>query len=525
MKKEYLDWIVYQIYPRSFCDGNGDGIGDLKGITNKLNYLKELGVNAVWLSPCYKSPNCDNGYDISDYYDIMDEFGTLEDWKTMCLEMKKRGINLIMDFVANHTSSEHEWFKQARTSRDNPYHGFYYWTEKPNAWQSVFGGPAWEYNPPTDEYYLHTFAVGQPDLNWTNPAVREEMCKVIDFWADMGAAGFRCDVLDCISKDFENNLMSNGPHLHEYIRQLFGREKVRHLFTVGECALGEDAICDICGEDRDELTCIFQFEHFDVGRGYKMFKKPYKTDEIRDILVKWQRFAERKEILYTLFTDNHDNAHYISRLGNDGEFRYECATMYAAMFYLLKGIPFIYQGQEYGSPDPFYTDISEFSDVETLNYFNSNRENSTHKELMQQINFGSRDNTRRPMCWNAGKNYGFSLADTVWIPLHSRGGEVNAERDIKSKKSVFAFYKKVLALRKNSQAVRYGDFKDLTQGEGYFAYTRTLGDESILVVCNFEREQKITNLPDYAGYVFGNYGKARKPDGIYKKFETAVFKK
>ena len=420
----FYDWIAYQIYPRSFMDGNGDGIGDIKGITGKLDHLVELGVNAVWLSPCYKSPNCDNGYDISDYRDIMDEFGTLDDWKEMIAEMHKRGIKLIMDFVANHTSSKHEWFKQARTSRDNPYHDYYVWRkEKPNDWQSVFGGSAWEYNKATDEYYLHSFAIGQPDLDWENEKVRKEMADIIDYWVDLGVDGFRCDVLDFIAKDFERGMMNNGPKLHEYVKELFGRDKVKHIFTVGECSMGEDRIADICGDGRNELKCIFQFEHFSLGKkdGDKFKKAPFKIDEVRNILVKWQNFTETHGLLYTLFTDNHDNAHYISRLGDDGKYRYECATMYAAMFYLLKGMPFIYQGQEYGAPDPRYADITAFDDVETFNYYNAHKD-IPRARLMEMINFGSRDNVRRPVCWDNSKNFGFSSADKTWIPLHSRDG-------------------------------------------------------------------------------------------------------
>ena len=527
MNKKYqncLDLIVYQIYPRSFADGNGDGIGDLPGITKKLDYLSSLGINAVWLSPCYKSPNCDNGYDISDYRDIMDEFGTLDDWKRMIAGMHERGIKLIMDFVANHTSSEHEWFKQARSSRDNPFHDYYIWRDEiPNDWQSCFLGSAWEYNEPTDEYYLHSFAVGQPDLNWENPKVRKEMCDVVDFWVDLGVDGFRCDVLDFIAKDFEKGLMNNAPHLHEYIRELFGREKVKHIFTVGECSMGEDKIADICGEVRNELTCIFQFDHFSFGKTFDKFEKaPYTIDSIRNTLVKWQNFTDDKGLLYTLFTDNHDNAHYISRLGNDKEYRYECATMYAAMFYLLKGIPFVYQGQEYGAPDPHYDSIEDFDDVETHNYYKANKSALSHGELLSRINFGSRDNVRRPMCWDNSKNYGFSSADKTWIKLHSRGSEVNLDSDLKSKKSVYEFYKKILKLRKTSDAVRRGKFTDLTHGDGYFAYTRTLGDETVLVVCNFEKTSNIAGLPEF-DYVLGNYAE-RKPNGEYAPFETAVFK-
>ena len=515
-----LDLIVYQIYPRSFMDGNGDGIGDIKGITAKLDHLVELGINAVWLSPCYKSPNCDNGYDISDYRDIMDEFGTLGDWKEMISQMHKRGIKLIMDFVANHTSSEHEWFKQARSSRTNKYHDYYIWRDSiPNDWQSVFGGCAWEYNEPTNEYYLHSFAIGQPDLNWENEKVRKEMADVIDYWVELGVDGFRCDVLNYIAKDFEKGLMNNGPHMHEYIKELFGREKVKHIFTVGECSMGEDSISDICGEGRDELTCIFQFDHFDHGRTGKFDRAPYKIDEIRNDLVKWQYFTEKQGLLYTLFTDNHDQPHYISRLGNDNKYRYECATMYAAMFYLLRGIPFIYQGQEFGTPDPHYDDIKEYNDVETLNFY---AEHNAEADIMQKINFGSRDNARRPMCWDNTKNYGFSNADETWTPLHSRGAEVNFENDRKSGKSVFEFYKKLLALRNKSDAIKFGKFEDIADGKGYFAFTRMWDDEKIVVVCNFDKSRKILNLPQ-GRYLFGNYNVKRDPDGEYKPFETAVY--
>lgn len=518
-KNNFLDWVVYQIYPRSFFDGNGDGIGDLKGITQKLDYLIELGVNAVWLSPCYKSPNCDNGYDISDYRDIMDEFGTLDDWKEMISGMHDRGIKLIMDFVANHTSSEHEWFKQARTSRNNPYHDYYIWRDEiPNDWQSVFFGSAWEYNAPTNEYYLHSFAVGQPDLNWENPKVRKEMCAIIDYWVDLGVDGFRCDVLDYIAKDFERGLMNNGPKLHEYIRELFGREKVKHVFTVGECSMGEDKIADICGADRDELKCIFQFDHIGHGRSDKYTLVKQNIDELRNTLVKWQYFTEEHNLLYTLVTDNHDQPHYIERGGHDGHNRYEVATMYAAMFYLLKGIPFIYQGIEFGTPDPHYDNIADYDDVETLNYYRDHKDES---DIMKRVNVGSRDNTRRPMCWDNTKNYGFSSADKTWIKLHSFGGEVNLESDRKAKKSVFAFYQKLLALRNSSNTVKFGKFEDITRGDGYFAYMRTFRGKQILVVCNFDDMREITDLPA-SKYLFGN-SKERGTNGTYMPFETAVF--
>lgn len=522
-RKEFPNWVVYQIYPRSFRDSNGDGIGDLNGIIEKLDYLKELGVNAVWLSPCYKSPNCDNGYDISDYRDIMDEFGTLDDWKRMIFEMHARGIKLIMDFVANHTSSEHAWFNEARTSRENPYHDYYIWRDEiPNDWQSCFGGSAWEYNEPTGEYYLHSFAIGQPDLNWENPKVRQEMCAVVDYWVGLGVDGFRCDVLNFISKDFGRGLMCDGPRLHEYVKELFGREETENLFTVGECSYGEDEIENICGENRKELTCVFQFDHFGIGRtGDKFVKAELDLNDLRKTLVKWQEICERKNLLYTLFTDNHDQAHYISRAGDDGKYRYECATAYCAMFYLLKGIPFIYQGQEWGTPDPHYSSVKDYCDVETINYYNAHKEEISESELLARINFGSRDNARRPLCWTQGKNFGFGEGEP-WTKLHSRGEEVNLEKDRASEKSVFAFYQKTLALRRESEAIRYGSFEDRTRGEGYFAYARKYGEEEILVVVNFDGKSEISGLPEWE-YLFGN-GRRRSANGAYAPYETAVFR-
>ena len=344
---------------------------------------------------------------------------------------------------------------------------------------------------------------------------------------DKGVDGFRCDVLDYISKDFFSGKMFDGPCLHEYIRELFGRKKTAHIFTVGECQSDAQNIRDICGEDRNELTCVFQFEHFGVGRRGKFERCDYAIDEIRDILVRWQNFTIENNLLYTLFTDNHDQPRYISRLGNDGELRYECATMYAAMFYLLKGIPFIYQGQEFGTPNPHYTDISDFDDVETRNYYLENKGKMSEKELMERINFGSRDNVRRPMTWTNGKNFGFGTGKP-WIALHSRGAEINAEKDALGEKSVRCFYKALLKFRKENLAVRRGSFRDLTAHEGCFVYEREYKEECVLVVCNFDRENNIAP-PVVEGkfrLILTNYGHAnRLPGGVYAPYETAVFEK
>ncbi len=531
-KNEFLNLVVYQIYPRSFYDSNGDGIGDLNGIRAKIPYLKQLGINAVWICPCYKSPNYDNGYDIADYRDIMDEFGTFDDWKKLAAELHLNGIKIIMDLVVNHTSSEHYWFKQARLSKDNPYHDYYIWADKPlNDWTACFGGSAWEYNPQTNEYYLHSFAVQQPDLNWENPKVRKECCDIVDFWADLGVDGFRCDVLDFISKDFENDKKLNGPRLHEYIKLLFGREKVRRLFTVGECQSDVKSICDICGKDRNELKSVFQFEHISFGRTDKYHSASYSHDQIKNALIKWQNFTAEHDLLYILFTDNHDQPFFLSRFGNDRELRYECATAYAGMIYLLKGIPFIYQGQEFGSANSYFNDISMFNDVETVNYYKENIEKigTDKNDLIKQINFGSRDNTRRPVAWtDKAPNYGFTTGNP-WLTMSSRAKEINLEKDIKSEKSVFEFYKKVLQLRKESEIICFGTFKDITENDGCFVYERELDHNKIVVAVNFDKQNNVT-LPDYLkrdGYktILANYENAGPFDENFRPFEIRVFSK
>ena len=523
---KFFDWNIYQVYPRSFKDSNGDGVGDLAGITEKLDYLKGLGINAVWISPCYKSPNVDNGYDISDYRDIMDEMGTTADWEELKEGLHARGMKLIMDFVANHTSDKHYWFEQARSSRDNPYHDYYYWAEEPlNDWQSWFGGGSvWEYNPPTGEYYMHTFAVQQPDLNWTNPKVRREMRDIVDFWVSKGVDGFRCDVIDCISKDFEKGKMADGPLLHDYLHELFGRREVEHIFTVGECRTDESTILATCGEGRNELKCVFQFEHLDTGRSDKFTRKKPDLDGLRAVLVKWQNFTQSHNLPYVIVTDNHDQTAFISRAGNDKKLRYESATMFAAMFYMLRGIPLIYQGQEIGLPNAHYDDISAFDDVETLNYYREHAGTVPPDELMERINFGARDNARRPMPWSGGKNYGFGDGKP-WTALHSRGGEINVARDLESGKSVYAFYRKIFELRAEYECLRNGKFEDITPRDGCFAYQRTGENGRVVVVCNFKKSGEIA-VPDCVGLrcVLSNYGReGRTVSGEYAPYEAAVF--
>lgn len=522
----FLDLTVYQIYPKSFYDSNGDGIGDINGIAEKLEYIKELGANAIWICPIYQSPQCDNGYDISDYRALQPEYGTMEDFERLVQKAHGMGIKIIMDFVANHTSSEHKWFQEAKKSRDNPYHDYYYWAEQPLTpqWKSVFGGPAWEYNEATGEYYLHSFAVEQPDVNWTNPKVRKEFCDILDFWVDKGVDGFRCDVLDFISKDFEAGKMYNGPMIHDYLQELFNRDKVKHIFTVGECQANESSIRAICGEDRGELKCTFQFEHLRFGRKDKFTKFPHRIWDTASTLSKWEMFSQKHDFFYTLFTDNHDNGWFNSRIGNDEALRYESATMFATMFYALRGIPFLYQGQEIGAANASYSKLTDFDDVETFNFYKENKDRFTEEELIEKINFGGRDNARRPMAWNSREGFGFSTVKP-WLGYNTRSGEINVESDLQREKSILRYYRKLLALRNQSRVLRRGDFLDLSPNEDCFVYLRTLGEERCLVVCNFEKEQQIDLSVTNGELMLSNYGcETATVNRIYKPYEAAIYR-
>ena len=508
LTEKYMDFsklVIYQIYPRSFMDSNNDGIGDLKGIEQKLDYLQELGVNAIWLCPCYKSPNVDNGYDIADYRDIMDEFGTMEDAKQLIKAAHEHGIKVIMDLVPNHTSTEHKWFKESKKGKDNEYSDFYYWRDEPLAdWTACFGGSAWEYCPERGQYYLHSYAIEQADLNWDNPRVREEMCAVVDFWVDLGVDGFRIDVIDQISKEFPTRNCF-GPHLHEYINQMFGREKTAHLFTVGECwASDMDEVRRHCAAERNELTTLYQFEHSDLGRDTKYERRPQSLTAARDILIKWQKIADDNDLLYSLFTDNPDSSPFLSRMGNDQELRYESATCIAAMCYTLRGIPFIYQGQEFGTALPNYNSLEDFDDIEGINKYHEDLPIFGQEKAMERINFGSRDGFRRPMCWS-GEAYGGFSTVKPWISTHSRYQEVNLEADKASEKSVFRFFQNLLKLRLNTPAILYGTLNVVNKPEDpFFVFEREYEGEKYTVICNFEQESKIA-VPENTEVVLQNY--------------------
>ncbi|MEK5023141.1 glycoside hydrolase family 13 protein [Paenibacillus sp. FSL M7-1046] len=538
MKKAFWkEAVVYQIYPRSFQDSNGDGIGDLQGIISRLDYLQKLGVDVVWLSPVYKSPNDDNGYDISDYEDIMDEFGTLKDWEELLAGLHERGIKLMMDLVINHSSDEHAWFAESRSSLDNPYRDYYIWRpggpngERPNNWSSVFSGPAWELDEATGEYYLHLFSRKQPDLNWENPQLREALYKMIAFWLDKGVDGLRMDVINMISKveglpsahreglapgelAGGGEYFMNGPRVHEYLQEM-NREVLSkyEVMTVGETpgASVEDAIL-YTAEDRQELQMVFQFEHMDVdsGPGGKWDVTPWSLKGLRDILHKWQvGLAERG--WNSLYLNNHDQPRMVSRFGNDGEYRVLSAKMLATLLHTLKGTPYIYQGEEIGMTNVKFPVLEDYKDIEILNMY---RERVTeggaeHETILQAIHTKGRDNARTPMQWDASANAGFTQG-APWLKLNPNYQDINVEQALADPDSVFYYYQKLISLRKEHQIMAYGEYKLLlTEHEYIYAYTRTLDDEQWLILLNFSADPQPVDLPAelaaVTSIIIGNY--------------------
>jgi len=433
-------------------------------------------------------------------------------------------MKVIMDLVPNHTSTQHKWFQESRKGKDNPYSDYYYWFDEPqNNWDSLFGGTAWAFDEMRGQYYLHSYAVSQADLNWNNPAVVKEMQDVVDYWVDLGVDGFRCDVIDQIDKDWEGDRNCFGPRLHEFIHALFGREKTKHLFTVGECW------CDDLEEvklhshfDRNELTTLFQFEHTEIGRTEKFTPKPARLIEVRDILIKWQNLCQDNELIYTLFTDNHDQAQFISRVAHQPEQRYQVATCVATMFFTLRGIPFIYQGQEIGMISPHYDSIDDFDDIESKNKYEELCQTMPAEAALERINFGSRDNTRHPMCWDDSEYGGFSQVKP-WIATHSMVKELNLKNDLASAQSVYRFYQALLKTRSTYDALTLGSVSFLSKPEDNFMITlREHEGEKVLVVCNFEEGQTIATGFDEGQLLLTN-GDAQL-NGYYRPFEIGIYR-
>ena len=490
--------VVYQIYPKSFQDSNGDGIGDIQGIISRLDYLEELGIDAVWISPMYCSPQDDNGYDISDYQDIDPMFGSLDDMEELITKAKEKNIRIIMDLVLNHTSDEHRWFLEAKKSKDNPYHDYYVWKDGeegvyPNDMKAAFGGPAWEWVPELKQYYFHQFSVKQPDLNWENPKVRREIYDMILWWMDKGAGGFRLDVIDQIAKEPDQKITNNGPRLHEFLQEM-SRETFQKgdLITVGEAWGADPEIAKLYSNpDGSEFSMVFQFEHMvmDQQEGKEKWDlAPLPFVKLKKCLAKWQTELCGKG-WNSLFLDNHDLPRIVSRWGDDGKYRKESAKMLAAILHGMQGTPYVYQGEELGMTNVKFPDISSYEDIETLNMYRERLEAGYDKEdIMRSIYAKSRDNARTPMQWSGDENAGFTTG-TPWIALNPNYKEINADSERRDPDSVYNFYRKLIRLRKEYPVFIDGKFELLLpEDEQIFAYTRTDGEHQILVAANFTGE-------------------------------------
>ena len=554
-KRWWKESVVYQIYPRSFCDSNGDGIGDLNGITGKLDYLKELGIDVIWLSPVYKSPNDDNGYDISDYQAIMDEFGTMEDFDRMLATAHEKGIKIMMDLVVNHTSDEHKWFIESRKSTDNPYRDYYIWRPAkedgslPNNWGSCFSGPAWEYDKTTDMYFLHLFSKKQPDLNWDNPAVRQDVFDMMNWWLKKGVDGFRMDVISLISKepglpDKETgingyatcNVSANGPHVHEYLQEM--RQKALNnadTITVGECSgVTLEEAKKYARSDEKELNMVFQFEHMDVDSDEKAGKWTTRKMDLRNlkkILTRWQKGLQ--DIAWnSLYWENHDQPRSVSRFGNDSdEYREISAKMLATCIHMMQGTPYVYQGEELGMTNCPFNTLDNFRDLESINAFHELTEQGkmTEEDMMAAIGYKGRDNARTPMQWDDSAYAGFSTTNP-WIMVNPNYTKINAKDQVNREDSVFKYYQKLIKLRHESELIVYGTYDlILDDDKDIYAYIRTLGDEKLIVYCNFSENTREVELPEEfvnKKVLISNYSDAKANQKItLRPYEAIVIQK
>ena len=496
--------VVYQIYPRSFKDSTGSGVGDIRGIIEKLDYLRELGIDAIWLSPVCKSPQDDNGYDISDYQDIDPMFGTLSDMEELISEAKARNIGIIVDLVLNHSSDEHPWFKEARKSKDNPYHDYYIFKdgeegELPNDMCSVFGGPAWEWVPELGQYFFHQFSPKQPDLNWENPKVRKEIYDMINWWIDKGVEGFRLDVIDQIAKEPDHHITINGPRLHDFLRELSMETFQRaNLITVGE-AWGADLERAklYSNPDGSEFSMVFQFEHIglDQEEGKEKWDViPLDLQKLKEVLAKWQKGLHNIG-WNSLFWNNHDLPRIVSRWGNDKEYRVESAKMLATILHGMQGTPYIYQGEELGMTNSKFT-MEQYRDIETVNMIKDRRERGYSDEsILASLYAKSRDNARTPMQWDDSLNAGFTTG-TPWLDVNPNYKEINAKSQMEEPNSIFSYYKNLIALRKEYPVFVEGDFELVfPENNQLFSYTRTFEGKTLWVLCNFYGDEVSIEIP------------------------------
>ena len=521
MKKTWWkESVVYQIYPRSFCDSNGDGIGDLGGITEKMDYLKELGIDVIWLSPVYESPNDDNGYDISNYQGIMKEFGTMEDFDRMLDAAHTHGIRIVMDLVVNHTSDEHPWFIESRKSKDNPYRNYYIWKDPkdgdvPNNWGSCFGGSAWKYDETTQMYFLHMFSQKQPDLNWENDTVRSEIFQMMDWWCQKGIDGFRMDVISMISKDqnFPDGQLKktgygdygpyvcNGPRVHEYLQEMNQKVLSKYnLLTVGECAgVTVDEAKKYANLEGSELNMVFQFEHMDLdgGETFKWNEQKICLTDLKATLSKWQNELYGKA-WNSLYWCNHDQPRIVSRLGNDSDkYREISAKMLATCLHMMQGTPYIYQGEELGMTNVPFQSLDDFRDIESINAYHEYTQSGqiAPEDMMRYLHYKSRDNARTPMQWNNTANAGFTTG-TPWIMVNPNYPKINAKEQVERPDSIFHYYQKLIKLRKAHEIIVYGSYQLLLSDDpNLYVYTRELAEEKLLVICNFTDTRQSFTLP------------------------------
>ncbi|KKK38840.1 oligo-1,6-glucosidase [Mesobacillus campisalis] len=551
-KKWWKESVAYQVYPRSFMDSNGDGIGDLKGVTSKLDYLKELGIDVIWLSPMYKSPNDDNGYDISDYHDIMDEFGTMEDFNELLEGVHERGMKLILDLVINHTSDEHPWFIESRSSKDSPKRDWYIWSDgkdgkEPNNWESIFSGPAWKYDEETQQYFMHIFSTRQPDLNWENPEVRTALEDMVNWWLDKGIDGFRVDAISHIKKkpgfpDLPNpheldyvpafDYMMNVDGIDEFLSEFTAKTiKKYDVMTVGEAngVTLEDADRWV-GEDNGYFNMIFQFEFLDLWD--KNTKERVDVVALKKALSKWQNGLEGRG-WNALFIENHDQPRRVSSWGHDGKYWKESAKMLGALYFLMKGTPFIYQGQEIGMTNVKYPSIEDYDDVGMVNYHAvETAKGRSHDEIMDVVWRRSRDNSRTPMQWDASHMAGFTTGDSTWLGMNPNYESINVESQLKDEDSILHFYKKLIRLRKENPLFVYGKYQLHHHNHPkLYVYTRTMGSKRAIVISNFHGTPTRFKVPTGLKYrdsrlILSNYSHAesRLPKNTtLKPWETRVY--
>ncbi|GAA0086156.1 alpha-glucosidase [Clostridium sp. CTA-7] len=543
--------VAYQIYPRSFFDYNNDGIGDLKGITSKLDYLKDLGIDVIWICPMYKSPNDDNGYDISDYKDIMTDFGTMEDFNELLSEVHKKGMKLIIDLVINHTSDEHEWFIESKSSRDNPKRDWYIWRKgkgelEPNNWESIFKGSAWEYDKDTNEYFLHLFTKKQPDLNWENENLRKEIYKMINWWLDKGIDGFRIDAISHIKKDTEFNDMPNIENqkylscfekhmnvegIHDFLDELTENTFSKYdVMTVAEAnGVSAEEAEEWVGEETGKFNMVFQFEHLDLWNNED--NQAFNVNECKEVLTRWQEGLYNKG-WNALFIENHDIPRVVSTWGNDKEYWRESSTALGLMYFMQQGTPFIYQGQEIGMTNVKYESVDEYNDVKSINAYNDMLENSfTEEQCIKHLWAVSRDNARTPMQWSNSINAGFSNSKP-WIGINLNYKYINVEDQINDKESILNFYKDMIRIRKNNPILIYGEYKLILENhDKIYAYIREINEEKFIIITNLsENKAQYKNeneILKYENLLISNYEVLPHDDLKYldlKPYEARMYK-